>query len=231
MNSRAVRLRRTWILIPLALALSACDEPTAPIPPDEFELHFGSWFEQVWGETEYGYADLTVVLPATYSASEVDRIEAMEVVWPIRAIVTAIEPEFRAEDGDLVASRRVIRDTGLGEGTYVLRVRFDDGRELEMERPYWGATLGRPQVRAMEVGADYVVLDWQAPSGAHDWRVSLLRTDQDDAVLAVHGGRTSGARHQVHFELPADPAMTFALLMELDVPSIHRQITFPIVRP
>lgn len=218
----------------LGSATGACSDPAAPaISPESFRLELLSHFEGVWGEPTQGYIDFRVVLPGDLDRSTLERIDSMAVVWPFGAIITQMPLEFTNVGGELESRRLVVRDDGLTEGWYTLTVGFEDGQDVSVGQPYHGDPLPAPQIRTVEATATAVTIEWRT-TGAHEWLLSLLRVDEgSEAVLHQRSGAAGYQAREwsATMSYSPEPGSIYNVVLEMDAPYNHRELTIPIQVP
>lgn len=192
-----LEMRRRAGLSALALLLTTgCGEdPVAPVGPEQFHLGLRNLIEQT-ASGERVTPEFEVV--ATWEV-EVDAIEQIDVRWPGGvAETTATSPSFETRGGGRFTT---IVDTAhpfaLLAGSYLVSIRFDDGRAVtfEVDRdlvfldPITDVT---PILETNSAG-----LEWHAPAQPHRWSLDLyamVGNGEEKRLERVADGPSGAAR-------------------------------------
>jgi hypothetical protein len=209
------------VLTFVALAGSACDDPTAPLPvePEQFSLELRDVYLYENGAPSSQVVEFTAAVSDAVPAAMLDSIEAMEVKWPNQVVRMPIPVTFHSRaDTQWVASFQTPREQGLFTGTYTLTLRFKDGRETSVERLYNTARrIGPASNLRFHREPTWATLNWSAPSVTHDWSVRLERWDPEpvDTLVIGPGGSAGRGALGAGFDYAFETGVTYAFILEL----------------
>jgi len=214
--------RYLGVLILIALAGSACEDPAAPLPieTERFTLEMRDLYLYENGSLTDQVVEFTAAVSDSVPQAMLDSIAELEVEWPNHVVRMPITEAFHARgDTQWVASFQTPREKGLFTGTYKLNVRFTDGRETAVERFYsTGRRIGPATSLRFQREPTWATVNWRSPEISHDWSVRLERWSPepvDTLAVGPSGSAARGAGFGAGFDYAFETGVTYAFILEL----------------
>jgi hypothetical protein len=193
----AIRRRRmAMAVLPLLFAFTACDSSGDAADALEGLLQFSVSYEATQTlSTDQVQPTIRIGIEGGLPESEVDRMGAVVLRWPVGARSEMLSPGFEqsGSGGYVAVLEPSPSEEGLPAGSYSftllgpnLHPRFDGTWELTEP-----GFLEPVQPQSLRMSADGVDLVWISPPQPHEWTLSVRRTDPEPAIEV--GTTRSGA--------------------------------------